>query len=90
MAARLEQAAEPGEVLIGAETLALVGATVKVGDERLLELKGKSEPVSAVCSSRCGERSGSGRTYPASSGASESSSSWTRGTTPVAVRVASS
>src|SRR5438477_10982116 len=45
VAARLEQAAEPGEVLIGAETLALVGAAVEVGDERRLELKGKSEPV---------------------------------------------
>ena len=47
VAARLEQAAEPGEVLIGAETLALVGAAVEVGAERLLELKGKSEPVAA-------------------------------------------
>jgi class 3 adenylate cyclase/tetratricopeptide (TPR) repeat protein len=47
VAARLEQAAEPGEVLIGAETLALVGASAAVGDERLLELKGKSEPVAA-------------------------------------------
>jgi class 3 adenylate cyclase/tetratricopeptide (TPR) repeat protein len=47
VAARLEQAAEPGEVLIGAETLALVGATVEVGEQRLLELKGKSVPVVA-------------------------------------------
>jgi class 3 adenylate cyclase/tetratricopeptide (TPR) repeat protein len=45
VAARLEQAALPGEVLIGGETLALVEATVEVGEERLLELKGKSEPV---------------------------------------------
>ena len=45
IAARLEQAAGPGEVLIGVETLALVGAAVSVGEERLLELKGKSEPV---------------------------------------------
>jgi class 3 adenylate cyclase len=45
VAARLEQAAEPGEVLIGAGTLALVEATVEVGEERLLELKGKSESV---------------------------------------------
>jgi class 3 adenylate cyclase/tetratricopeptide (TPR) repeat protein len=45
VAARLEQAAEPGEVLIGAGTLALVGATVEVDAERLLELKGKSDPV---------------------------------------------
>jgi class 3 adenylate cyclase len=47
VAARLEQAAEPGEVLIGADTLALLGAAVEVGEERLLELKGKSEPVAA-------------------------------------------
>ena len=33
VAARLEQAAEPGEVLIGAETLGLVGAAVKVGED---------------------------------------------------------
>jgi class 3 adenylate cyclase/tetratricopeptide (TPR) repeat protein len=47
VAARLEQAAEPGEVLIGTETLGLVGAAVEVGDERQLDLKGKSEPVAA-------------------------------------------
>jgi class 3 adenylate cyclase/tetratricopeptide (TPR) repeat protein len=45
VAARLEQAAEPGEVLIGAETLALVASAVEVGVERLLELKGKAAPV---------------------------------------------
>ena len=44
VAARFEQAAEPGEVLIGAATLGLVGSAVEVGMERLLELKGKSEP----------------------------------------------
>src|SRR5438067_3733631 len=47
VAARLEQAAEPGEVLIGAETLGLAGSAVEVGAERLLELKGKNEPVAA-------------------------------------------
>jgi class 3 adenylate cyclase/tetratricopeptide (TPR) repeat protein len=47
VAARLEQAAEPGEVLIGVETLALVSSAVEAGVERLLELKGKSEPVAA-------------------------------------------
>jgi class 3 adenylate cyclase len=47
VAARLEQAAEPGEALIGAETLALVESAVEVGEKQLLELKGKSEPVSA-------------------------------------------
>src|SRR2546421_4869171 len=44
IAARLEQSAEPGEVLIGAETLALVATAVDVLDPRQLELKGKSEP----------------------------------------------
>jgi len=34
VAARLEQTAEPGEVLIGAETLRLVRGTVELGDER--------------------------------------------------------
>src|SRR6476659_3225216 len=47
VAARLEQAAEPGEVLVGAETLALVAAGVELGEERLLELKGKTVPVAA-------------------------------------------
>jgi len=47
VAARLEQAAEPGEIVIGEETLVLVRGAVRVGEERLLELKGKSEPVAA-------------------------------------------
>ncbi|MGH3055583.1 MAG: adenylate/guanylate cyclase domain-containing protein, partial [Gaiellaceae bacterium] len=47
VAARLEQAAEPGEVLVGAETLALVASVADVGEERLLELKGKNELVAA-------------------------------------------
>ena len=47
VAARLEQAAQPGEVLIGVETLRLVARTAQVGDARLLELKGKSVAVSA-------------------------------------------
>ena len=47
VAARLEQAAEPGEVLIGEETLRLVRAAVSVGEERRLNLKGKSNLVGA-------------------------------------------
>ncbi len=47
VAARLEQAAQPGEVLIGGETLRLVRSAVSVGEERRLELKGKAEPVAA-------------------------------------------
>ena len=47
VAARLEQAAGPGEVLIGAGTLALVESAVEVGEERPLELKGKAGSVAA-------------------------------------------
>ena len=47
VAARLEQAAEPGEVLIGAETVGLVRDAVELGEERQLELKGKSGLVAA-------------------------------------------
>ncbi len=47
VAARLEQAAGPGEVLIGGETVLLTGDAVELGEERQLELKGKSNPVAA-------------------------------------------
>jgi class 3 adenylate cyclase/tetratricopeptide (TPR) repeat protein len=47
VAARLEQAAEPGEVLIGAESVRLVREAVELGEERHLDLKGKSAPVAA-------------------------------------------
>ena len=47
VAARLEAAAEPGEVLIGQPTLALVADAVDVGPVQLLALKGKAEPVPA-------------------------------------------
>ena len=56
VAARLEQAAEPGEVLIGAETVRLVRDAVELGEERLLELKGKSEPVAGLSAPRRGGR----------------------------------
>ncbi len=48
VAARLEQAAQPGEVLVGADTLRLVRPAVEVGEKRSLELKGKAEPVPAI------------------------------------------
>jgi class 3 adenylate cyclase/tetratricopeptide (TPR) repeat protein len=48
VAARLEQAAQPGEVLIGGPTHALVRDTVEVEPVEPLELKGKSEPVPAL------------------------------------------
>ena len=47
VAARFEQAATPGEVLIGAETLRLVRDAVVVEAVEPLDLKGKSEPVPA-------------------------------------------
>ena len=47
VAARLEQAAQPGEVLVGAPTLALVGDAAEVEPVEPLELKGKAEPVPA-------------------------------------------
>jgi class 3 adenylate cyclase/tetratricopeptide (TPR) repeat protein len=47
VAARLEQAAQPGEVLLGAPTLALVRDAVEVEEVEPLALKGKAEPVAA-------------------------------------------
>ncbi len=47
VAARLEQAAEPGEILIGQDTLQLVRDAVQVEPLAPLALKGKSEPVLA-------------------------------------------
>jgi len=47
VAARLEQGAEPGEVLIGAGTYALVSAAVDAETVEPLKMKGKAEPVPA-------------------------------------------
>jgi class 3 adenylate cyclase/tetratricopeptide (TPR) repeat protein len=47
VAARLEQAAEPGTVLIGEETLRLVRDAVIAEPVPPLEVKGKSEPLAA-------------------------------------------
>jgi class 3 adenylate cyclase len=47
VAARLEQTAPPGEILIGERTLDLVRDSVVVEPVPRLELKGKSEPVPA-------------------------------------------
>jgi class 3 adenylate cyclase/tetratricopeptide (TPR) repeat protein len=47
IAARLEQAAAPGEVLLGAPTLALVREAVEVEEVEPLALRGKAEPVAA-------------------------------------------
>ncbi|MGZ4109254.1 MAG: adenylate/guanylate cyclase domain-containing protein [Actinomycetota bacterium] len=47
LAARLEQTAAPGEVLIGADTYALVRDVVRADPGEALSLKGKREPVVA-------------------------------------------
>ncbi|MDP9284713.1 MAG: AAA family ATPase, partial [Actinomycetota bacterium] len=47
VAARLEQAAQPGEILIGEETLRLTRDAVEVEKVEPLQLKGKSKPVVA-------------------------------------------
>jgi len=47
VAARLEAAASPGEILLGAETYALVRGVVTAEAVEPLALKGKSEPVPA-------------------------------------------
>jgi class 3 adenylate cyclase/tetratricopeptide (TPR) repeat protein len=47
VAARLEQAAEPGEIVLGSETLSLVRDAVEVEPLAPLTLKGKTEPLPA-------------------------------------------
>ena len=47
VAARLEQRADPGEILVGADTLALVADAVASEPLSAIELKGKSQPVQA-------------------------------------------
>ena len=47
VAARLEQAADPGGILIGGDTYDLVRSVVEAEPVEALELKGKSEPVPA-------------------------------------------
>jgi DNA-binding SARP family transcriptional activator len=47
VASRLEQVAQPGEVLVGQPTLALIRGAAEVEPVEPLELKGKAEPVAA-------------------------------------------
>ena len=47
VAARLQQAAQPGEVLIGGPTLQLVRGAIEIEALEPLELKGKARPVDA-------------------------------------------
>jgi class 3 adenylate cyclase/tetratricopeptide (TPR) repeat protein len=61
VAARLEQAASPGEVLVGEPTLALVRAAVDAEQVEPLALRGKREPVPAY--RLLAVRSGLGRRF---------------------------
>ena len=45
VAARLQQAAEPGETLLGDSTWRLVREAITTGDARDIEVKGRNEPV---------------------------------------------
>src|SRR5206468_6000961 len=45
VAARLEQGAEPGEILAGDRTVAAAGAAFEFGEPRTVEAKGKPEGV---------------------------------------------
>jgi class 3 adenylate cyclase len=47
VAARLQAAAAPGEVLVGPTTALAVAAAVELGEARALELKGKADAVAA-------------------------------------------
>jgi class 3 adenylate cyclase len=47
VAARLEQAATPGEILVGAETVRRARASIEVEPVQPLQLKGKARPVAA-------------------------------------------
>ena len=49
VAARLQTAAEPGEILVGETTATLVRDDVRLADRGPLNLKGKAEPVLARC-----------------------------------------
>ena len=52
VASRLEEAASAGDVVIGARTRVLVRDAVRVEPMEPLQLKGKSEPVRPIGSSR--------------------------------------
>ena len=52
VAARLQAAAEPGQVLVGETTALAVAAAVELADAQALELKGKAEPVPARARAR--------------------------------------
>ena len=50
--ARLQQAARPGEVLVGERTRLLVGDAIEFGERRLIEAKGFEEAMASVAGDR--------------------------------------
>ena len=78
VAARLEQAAEPGHMLVGERTASLVGGAFELGEPRTVEAKGKEGGVACRelvggCARRGGRAAGTA-CRPRSSAASASSS----------------
>ncbi len=63
VAARLEQTAAPGEILIGEPTYRLVRDAIEVEEAGLLDLKGKSQAVSVATHQR--DRGSAGRSTTA-------------------------
>ena len=78
VAARLQQAALPGEVLIAEATRALVGDAVDVEPVEPLALKGKSEPVPAFRLLACPRGVRAAARHACSSAASASWRCWAR------------
>jgi class 3 adenylate cyclase/tetratricopeptide (TPR) repeat protein len=65
VAARLETAAEPGDVVVGAETMRLARRRIRFGEGAELVLKGKSEPVTAYVALGVRDDTGADTTRPA-------------------------
>jgi class 3 adenylate cyclase len=57
-AARLEQGAAPGEILVARETMQLSRDVIAFGSSRLLEARGKREPLEAWAAERVAPRGG--------------------------------
>jgi class 3 adenylate cyclase/predicted ATPase len=57
-AARLEQGAAPGEILVARETMQLSREVIAFGSSRLLEARGKREPLEAWLAERVAPRGG--------------------------------
>ena len=79
VAARLEQAAQPGEILVGASTLALVRGAAEAEEVERLVLKGKAQPVAAYRLVAVHEARSAGTTRRWSAGEPSSARSRKRG-----------